>query len=170
MMPTRGPAAAFISSGRPLDSPVTERAATGSTRTFQTGWVSTSHSARDHAAVVLTPDGNAVVASSQWSARRTESATRSRSRWLGVGSGCCATCWRAMSPAAFQLSGPSCGCISDWSCWKKAIPPPGPNGFAPPGRPPPRAPKSCSKGVPLNGFGCSSPGSPGLLVMTQNYA
>ena len=51
--------------------------ATGSTSSFQTSRVSTIHSARDQAAVVVTPEGNSVVVSSQWSARRTASAMAS---------------------------------------------------------------------------------------------
>ena len=49
----------------------TEDSAIGSTSTFQTSVVPTTHSARLQAAVELTPEGNAVVSSSQWSARRT---------------------------------------------------------------------------------------------------
>ena len=106
-------------------------AATGSTSTFQTSVVPTIHSARDHAAVEDTPDGNAVVVSSQWSARRTASATSSFCFWVTLGSGEAAACLRAMSSARSQLTGPSCGFISDWiwvkSALRSGIPPePGP--------------------------------------------
>ena len=88
MMPSSGPAVACISWGTALPMPLTDFAATGSTSTFHTGRVSTTHSARLHAAVDVTPDGNSVAVSSQWSASWTASATRSWSRRLGDGSGC----------------------------------------------------------------------------------
>ena len=84
--------------------------------------------------------------------RRAASAT-------GVGSGCWATVLRAVSMATSQFSGPSYGCIIDWS-WLKSWPRSG----APP-------PKNCSNGVPRNGlapFGSSSGG--GSLVMAPRYA
>ena len=67
--------AACISSGIAWPRALVAEPAIGSTSTFQTSMVSTIHSARDQAAVVVTPEGNSVVVSSQWSARRTASAT-----------------------------------------------------------------------------------------------
>ena len=107
MMPSSGPALACISGGSAPPRPETDRSATGSTRTFQTSRVSTTHSARLQAAVEVTPDGKPVASSSQWSASRTASATASFCRWLGLGSGSAATVLRARSSATFQLSGPS---------------------------------------------------------------
>ena len=69
-------------------------AAMGSTRPFQTSVVPTIHSARLQAAVEVTPEGKSVVSSSQWSARRTASATWSCWRWVGEGSGSAAACLR----------------------------------------------------------------------------
>ena len=85
-----GPASWRISSGIAWLSAVVAEPAIGSTSTFQTSMVSTIHSARDQAAVVATPDGNSVVVSSQWSARRTASATAPDWAALTVGSGSCA--------------------------------------------------------------------------------
>ena len=78
----RGPASCLISSGIAWPRAWVAEPAIGSTSTFQTSIVSTIHSARDHAAVVVTPEGNSVVVSSQWSARRTASATAPD--WAGL--------------------------------------------------------------------------------------
>jgi hypothetical protein len=102
-----GPPMPCASAGRALPRAPTEEAAIGSTSTFQTSVVPTIHSARLQAAVEVTPEGNAVVSSSQWSARRTASATSSFWRCVGEGSGSWATVLRAMSTAASQLRGPS---------------------------------------------------------------
>ena len=107
MMPSSGPAEACISVGSAPLRPDTDCSATGSTSTFQTSRVPTIHSALLHAAVEVTPDGKPVASSSQWSARRTASATASFWRWLGLGSGLAATVLRARSSATLQLSGPS---------------------------------------------------------------
>ncbi len=103
--------------------------------------VPTIHSARLQAAVEVTPEGNAVASSSQWSASVTASATASFCFWLGDGSGFWATTLRAMSIAKSQLIGPSCGCIRDW-IWLNRAPRSGE----------PLPPKNCSNGVPLKGF------------------
>ncbi len=136
-----GPAIACASSGRAPLMELMERSATGSTSTFHTSVVPTIHSARLHAAVDETPDGNAVASSSQWSASRTASATASFCFWVGDGSGDWATTLRARSVAKSQLIGPSCGCIRDW-IWLKSAPRSGA----------PLPPKNCSNGVPLKGF------------------
>ena len=73
----------------------TDRSATGSTSTFHTSVVPTTHSARLQAAVEVTPEGNDVASSSQWSASRTASATASFCRCVGEGSGDWATTLRA---------------------------------------------------------------------------
>ena len=98
---------ACASAGRALLSAPTDDAAIGSTSTFHTSRVPTIHSARLQAAVEVTPDGNAVVSSSQRSASRTASATSSTCCCDGVGSGCWATVLRAVSMAASQFRGPS---------------------------------------------------------------
>jgi hypothetical protein len=161
-MPRIGPLIAAASAGRALPSAPTDDAAIGSTSTFQTSVVPTTHSARLQAAVEVTPEAKPVVSSSHRSARRTASATSSRCFCEGVGSDCCATVLRAMSTAKSQLSGPSYGCIIDW-IWLKSWPRSG----APP-------PKSCSNGVPRNGLvpseGPSWPSSGGWLVMSPRYA
>ncbi len=82
-----GPPIPAASAGSALPSAPTDEAAIGSTSTFHTSVVPTTHSARLQAAVEVTPDGKSVVSSSQWSARRTASAISSRSRCEGVGSG-----------------------------------------------------------------------------------
>ena len=131
IIPSSGPAMARASSGSALPSAWVAWAATGSTSTFQTSVVPTIHSARDHAAVVVTPEGNAVAESSQWSARRTASATAAFCFSLTLGSGAWAACLRAMSMATSQLTGPSWGFISDWIWEKSAVRsgiPPGPPG------------------------------------------
>ena len=149
-MPISGPAMARASAG--IEPPIAPFmalvtwAATGSTSTFQTSIVCSIHSARLHAAPTVTPDASGVTVSSQWSASRTESATRSRSVRLGVGSGFSAAERRAMSLARVQFTAPSYGvircCIWPSSALRSGIGPPAP----------PRAPNICSNGVPLNGF------------------
>ena len=166
-MPSRGPAIARASSGRALPRAPTAEPAIGSTRRFQTSVVSTIHSARLQAAVVVTPEGKSVASSSQWSARRTASATASRWAWVGVGSDSWAEILRAMSVTTAQLTGPSWGCMKAciwFISWLRS-------GMAPPAPPiPPASPlNSCSNGVPLNGF-CSSGPSPGLSLMPQPYS
>ena len=84
---------------------LTDRSATGSTRTFQTSVVPTIHSARLQAVAAVTPEGKDVASSSQWSARRTASATASFCLCVGVGSGDWATTLRARSVAKSQLIG-----------------------------------------------------------------
>ena len=149
----RGPASCFISSGIAWPRAWVAEPAIGSTSTFQTGIVSTIHSARDHAAVVVTPEGNSVVVSSQWSARRTASATAPDCAGLTVGSGSWAAARRARSVTVSQLTGPSCGAKKDCICaiseLRSGSPPPGPN--------PPIWEKICSKGVPLKGLLSSGP-------------
>ena len=83
-----GPPMLAASAGRALPSAPTDDAAIGSTRTFQTSVVPTIHSALLQAAVEVTPEGNWVVSSSQWSASRTASATSSCCFCDGLGSGC----------------------------------------------------------------------------------
>ena len=61
--------------------------------------------------LTVTPELNVVASSSQWSARRTASATWSCWAVVGEGSGCWATERRAMSPASVQFTAPSCGAI-----------------------------------------------------------
>ena len=125
----RGPASCFISSGIAWPRAWVAEPAIGSTSTFQTGIVSTIHSARDHAAVVVTPEGNSVVVSSQWSARRTASATAPDWAGLTVGSGSWAAARRARSVTVSQLTGPSCGAKKDCICaiseLRSGRPPPG---------------------------------------------
>ena len=106
-MPRIGPACAWASSGSAEPSAPTDWRATGSTSTFQTSVVLTTHSARLHADAVVTPEGKPVASSSQWSASRTASATAFCWAELGVGSGVWATVLRARSSATSQLSGPS---------------------------------------------------------------
>ncbi len=106
-MPRIGPAWARASSGSAEPSAPTDWRATGSTSTFQTSVVPTTHSARLHAWVLVTPEGNDVVASSQWSASWSASATAFCWAVLGVGSGDWATVLRARSSATSQFSGPS---------------------------------------------------------------
>ena len=117
-MPRIGAACACALSGSAEPIAPTDCWATGSTRTFQTSVVLTTHSARLQAAAVVTPDGKPVVSSSQWSASRTASDTLDCCAGVGVGSGDWATVLRARSRATSQLSGPSYGFISDWS-WPK---------------------------------------------------
>ena len=136
-MPSIGPEAARASSGRALPRACTDPSAMGSTSTFQTSVVPTIHSARLQAAVAVTPEGKVVVSSSQWSASRSASATASFCRWLGEGSGCCATSLRAVSSAKSQFRAPSYGCINDWIWLKRA-----PRSGMPPGPPPSREPPS----------------------------
>ncbi len=162
-IPRIGPAIARASSGSALPSAWVAWAATGSTSTFQTSVVPTIHSARDQAAVVVTPEGNAVAESSQWSASRTASATADFCLSVTLGSGAWAACLRAMSIATSQLTGPSWGFISDW-IWEKSAPrsgiaPAPPAAGVPPNRAlrsgspwPPWPEKNASKGVPLKGF------------------
>ena len=149
-----GPASWRISSGIAWLSAEVAEPAIGSTSTFHTSMVSTIHSARDQAAVVLTPEGNSVVVSSQWSARRTASATAPDCADETVGSGSCAAVRRARSMTVSQLIGPSCGakndCIWAISAPRSGMPPP-----APPR--PPICEKICSKGVPLKGLSSSGP-------------
>ena len=158
----RGPASWRISSGIACPSAAVAEPAIGSTSTFHTSMVSTIHSARDHAAVVDTPEGNPVVVSSQWSARRTASATAPDWAAVTVGSGSCAAVRRARSCTVCQLTGPSCGansdCICDISALRSGMPPPGPPP-SPPSPPswPPNCEKICSKGVPLKGLLSSGP-------------
>ena len=94
-MPSSGPDIARASSGRAPLSACTEDSAIGSTSTFHTSVVPTTHSARLHAAVEVTPEGNSVVSSSQWSASRSASATASFCCCVGDGSGDWATVLRA---------------------------------------------------------------------------
>ena len=152
-MAISGPASCLISSGIAWPSAAVAEPAIGSTSTFHTSRVSTIHSARDHAAVVVTPEGNSVVVSSQWSARRTASATAAD--WAGVmlGSGSCAATRRARSSTLSQLTGPSCGANSDCICAISALR----SGMPPPAPKPPIWEKICSKGVPLNGLASSGP-------------
>ena len=75
IIPIRGPAIALASSGIALPIAATTCSATGSTSTRHTSVVCSIHSARLHAAVVVTPEGSTVASSSQWSARRIASAT-----------------------------------------------------------------------------------------------
>ncbi len=107
IMPIIGPAMAWASAGSAPLRPCTDCSATGSTSTFHTSRVSSTHSARLQAAVEVTPEAKSVVLSSQWSASRSASATASRSRWPGVGSAELAAPLRARSRATFQLSAPS---------------------------------------------------------------
>ena len=101
-MPRIGPACACASSGSAVPSAPTDGAATGSTSTFHTSVVPTTHSARLHAAAVVTPEGNSVVSSSQWSASRTASATAflllRRATGRGLGDGLAGQC-RARRPS-----------------------------------------------------------------------
>ncbi len=106
-MPRIGPAAAWASAGSAPPMPLTDCSATGSTSTFHVSRVLTIQSARLHAAVEVTPEGKSVTSSSQWSARRTASATASLSRAVGLGSGVVATLLRARSVATSQLRAPS---------------------------------------------------------------
>jgi hypothetical protein len=154
-MAMSGPASWRISSGMAWPRAAVAEPAIGSTSTFHTSMVSTIHSARDQAAVVLTPEGNSVVVSSQWSARRTASATAPDWAALTVGSGSCAAARRARSSTVSQLTGPSCGansdCICDISALRSGMPPPAPEPK------PPIWEKICSNGVPLNGLLSSGP-------------
>ena len=110
-IPISGPAMARVSSGIASPMAATTCSATGSTSTFHTGVVCSIHSARLQAAVVVTPEGSTVASSSQWSASRIASATRSWSPRSGLGSGSCALVRRAMSVARLQFTGPSYGAI-----------------------------------------------------------
>ena len=190
-MPIIGPATALASSGSAEPIAATEPSAIGSTRTFQTSAVPTIHSARLQAADEVTPEGNAVVSSSQWSASRTASATASRWRAVTDGSLDWATVLRARSSATSQLMGPSCGCSSDW-IWLKIAPRSGIPGIWPPRRPagltraeaepeaaraarPSRpAPEELLEGRALEGVLVPSSGSsgvlPGLSFMAPRYA
>ena len=106
-MPRIGPACAWASSGSAEPSAPTDWRATGSTSTFQTSVVLTTHSARLHAVAVVTPEGNdgglvePVVGEPD---RVGDGVLLGR---LGVGSGDWATVLRARSRATSQLSGPS---------------------------------------------------------------
>ena len=111
IIPSSGPASWRASSGSASASEPPARSASGVTRTFHTSYVPTSHSALLHAAVRSTPEGKPVASSSQWSARRTASATASAACAFGVGSGVCAAMRRAVSSAKSQFTGPS---LSDW--------------------------------------------------------
>ena len=106
-MPRIGAAWACAPSGSAEPIAPTDCWATGSTSTFQTSVVLTTHSARLQAVAVVTPEGKSVVSSSQWSASWTASATRACWAAVGVGSGDWATVLRARSRATSQLSGPS---------------------------------------------------------------
>ena len=165
IIPSSGPAIARASSGSALPSACVAWAATGSTSTFQTSVVPTIHSARDHAAVVVTPDGNAVAESSQWSARRTASATAAFCFSVTLGSGAWAACLRAMSMRDVPVDGAVVGLHQRLDLGEErgevghpARRPPGAacapeqraRGRAGPARP--RRRRSASKGVPLKGL------------------
>ncbi len=143
------------------------RSATGSTRSFQTGRVASTHSARLHATAVPAPEGNSVTESSQRSASRTASATAERSVALTERSlllpstGSATTVWRAMSLASSQFTGPPSNESICPSCWNAAprsfgLSPPSiaPNGLSappapgPPGAPAPPIPNSAPNGLP----------------------
>ncbi len=79
IMPSSGPVMACISSGSTSPIAPATRSATGSTSSFHTGSVASTHSARLHATAVLAPEGSEVAPSSHRSARRTASWTQSRS-------------------------------------------------------------------------------------------
>ncbi len=111
IMPSSGPAMACISSGSTLPMAAPTRSATGSTSSFHTGRVASTHSARLHATAVVAPEGSEVTPSSQWSARRTASSTADFSATPTLVSFTpsavpCATVWRAMSLAMSQFTGP----------------------------------------------------------------
>jgi len=166
-MPINGPAIALASSGSAVPIADTTCSATGSTRRRHTATVSSTHSARLHAAAVLTPEGRSVAESSQWSASRSASAMSERCAADGDGSGSCATVLRATSLARFQFTAPSWGCIIAciWliSAERSGIP-------VPPA-PPEKAANICSNGVPRNGLFASSSGrSPGSLLMAPTYS
>ena len=115
-MPAIGPAIACASAGSaPPIAPAT-CSATGSTSTCQTGSVFSIHSARLQAAEVAEASGNVVTGSSQCSASRTASATRSLSVGVTDRSPAAETVLRAMSLARSQFTGlPSVEPLS--SCW-----------------------------------------------------
>ena len=172
--PISGPAICCASGGSAPPIADTTCSATGSTSTFQTSMVCSTHSARLQAADEVTPEENSVDESSQWSASRSASAISPACRSVGDGSGCSATVRRATSLASVQFTEPSCGdiiaCIWLISADRSGMPPPpGIPGKPPPAPPrPPNALKICSNGVPLKGLGCSSSGrSPGSFVMTS---
>ena len=75
IMPISGPAMACISSGSTSPMAAPTRSATGSTSSFHTGRVASTHSARLHATAEPAPDGSDVASSSHRSARRTASST-----------------------------------------------------------------------------------------------
>ncbi len=111
IIPSSGPAMACISSGRTPPMAAPTRSATGSTSSFHTGRVASTHSARLQATAVVAPEGSEVTPSSQWSARRTASSTADFSAMPTLASFTpsavpCATVWRAMSLAMSQFTGP----------------------------------------------------------------
>ncbi len=111
IMPMRGPAIACISSGRTSPMAAPTRSATGSTRSFHTGSVASTHSARLQATAVPAPDGRDVASSSHRSASRTASWTAARSAGPTLASlvpfgAPWATVWRAICWAMSQFTGP----------------------------------------------------------------
>ena len=111
IMPSSGPAMACISSGSTSPMAPATRSATGSTSSFHTGRVASTHSARLQATAVPAPEGSEVTPSSHRSASRTASSTQARSARPTVASLTpsavpWATVWRAMSLAMSQFTGP----------------------------------------------------------------
>ena len=110
-MPISGPAMACISSGSTPPMAAPTRSATGSTSSFQAGWVASTHSARLQATAVVEPEGSDVASSSHRSARRTASWTAARSAGPTLSSLVpsavpWATVWRAICLAMSQFTGP----------------------------------------------------------------
>lgn len=111
IIPSSGPAMACISSGSTSPMAAPTRSASGLTRSFHTGRVSSTHSARLQATTEPEPDGRDVTPSSHRSARRTASSTAVRSPGDRLASllpfsAPCATVCRAMSLAMSQFTGP----------------------------------------------------------------
>ena len=73
--------------------------------------VCSTHSARLQAAVPLTPEGNSVAESSQWSASRSASATSVLCRSVGEGSGLLGDGAPGDVLGRVQFTEPSCGAI-----------------------------------------------------------
>ena len=130
--------------------------ATGSTSTFHTSVVPTTHSARLQAAVELTPEGNVVVSSSQWSASRTASGPRragsARGRGRAAGRPPCGRCRRR---------GPSSRAVVRLH-HRLDLAEERPRSGMPP--------KNCSNGVPEKGLAPSGSSGGGSWVMAPRYA
>ena len=112
IMPSSGPAMACISSGSTPPMAPPTRSATGSTSSFHTGSVASTHSARLQATAAPAPDGSDVTPSSHRSASRSGLLRPRRARLAPTLASLVpsavpwATVCRAMSLAMSQFTGP----------------------------------------------------------------